>query len=1205
VPPKKGTNDAARKAAPGRSFGLDDVPTFEKAFLKKAYFMGENKLDRVLLSLLHLRDVSSIETWKGKTYLYQEKRLSYKIKQTSKSIFDRYRKEKQVLGFNPIAFTDKYSIELDTVLGIYPLVFNDARIVFHSLKLSYALFLTLKMFKLNQLKSTQRMRLGKFSFITGNLLSQIFLCIFSQLKKLQLSEKDVVKCIKSSLCTLVSKAMNQSDLPPGAVIDLFPAEVHAQLKKNLEESDYVRVCFSCLQSKVMCEEVPEDFILDTLIKHRDQLSQPHRGLSPETLTALYQRGREFGRLVSKYYKPNKGFPPTNKATCCFPQNRGGMKGDLLFHERLRDSSCHEDPSDRMEPLVIGLFGQPGQGKSTRINAIVSALSCLFPGRNLDNLTYERTCHVDHWDGYAGQPITIFDDLGQAMDGSDIQEFQTLVSTCPYVLPMADLREKGIRFSSPVIICTSNLLYGATLKSVYGALCPIIDDASFWRRFHVPLYVEGGHLFRLRETASWVRPENLLKETSRKATAVPGMRSEQFSSHRYFQRSRAFDALHQDALWEPLEDSSFGFLLSLFRQRRSYHENFRLHWHQAVIDGRQDTTILDPLLEHLETFEFTQSLGFARGTGIQKTIRFDAFPPSGPLRVRVVPITEPLKVRVITAGEGSTFCLKPLQRAMWRALGDEQQFALTHGTNRLEQKVLDLFEQSSEGDVWISGDYTAATDSFSMEGSRAIMHGILESIEHEPTRRWAMKELSSHVLIYPSGTGIQPVLQESGQLMGSFLSFPLLCLLNDCTAKLSGLRPEQYLINGDDILMRGPETVYPHWKRVVSELGLDLSPGKNYVHARYGTINSQLIEDGRVVGSGKQLILDRRCRVLGECLRDLELAMPETPAREVQDLFLSVNRRKLSLTVRNLRVPCSHGGLSFSWGTESSAMTTRSLKTAKLCYLHDLFQKIKPTRGYIAIPYLSITEKTASDLREEERAFNDYEGQSEFHEDFLQSVDLQYVTSRCMTHSNLREILLNQPIENLPSLSFLRTYEVSCSNAAVRKQVQKEVDSSFLSGFLQGGQEFGYEVFRKEFLLKSIYLESSAKDKVQHIVTLLDLDVQPDFLKYMNLGFSPCDISKKSFEDSLGKSLAPKEFDIPKFSDFVDHTSRVIDDFKELGVEQTWLAYHDLVDVDDTYLDTFGPDGLHEEASTRLRDIECSLMIDLSRQEGGDKPPART
>lgn len=1116
-----------------------NIETFEQAFLKKAYFLGENKLDRVLMSLLHLSDARSAEgkvisqmvDYEGRGYLINLRHFAKKISvHTCKSIRYRFKVESKASNFNAIQFSQKYGIPLDTINGVYPLSFSQPRLVLHSLKLSYALLLTMKMFKVDKLKSNQRKRGRAISLCSDNLFSSIFLTVFCQLRQLELQEKNLIKCIKDSLCLLVSKVLDQTDLPKGDTILLFPPEIWRGLERCLSKDDLVRFTFSCLQSKSLCEEVPEEFILDTLIKHRDQLSSPHRGLTPDTLEKLRAKGQEFGKHVAKYYKATKGNFPTQKASFAFPRNTGGLKGDLVFNERLRDASFMEDPDDRMEPFVIGLFGQPGQGKSVRLNIVINELSLLFPGVSRAQLIYQRTCHVDHWDGYVGQPIVVLDDLGQSTTGKDIQEFQTLVSCCPYIPPMANLEDKGRKFNSPVIITTSNLKYGANIGYIYKTNNPIIDDASFWRRFHFPIYVEGNEAFELRSTPCWVRKDNLVIQRPYEVmTRNVTPSAFKLSDTNFYQRKMDFDFSRKNALWRPLDD--FSELRTIYKARCKFHNNIRNTWTQTVVDRCQDTEILQPLLEDLEFFGFTESLGFSSGTGVSKCLQFPAFPPPGPLPVRVEPIREPLKVRTITAGIGDTFCLKPLQRAMWLALGDFPQFCLTHGTNRLEGAIEAIHGRSDPDDVWISGDYTAATDSFSIEGSRALMEGILESIHHEPTKRWAMKEISQHLLVYPKGSGLTPVLQESGQLMGSLLSFPLLCLLNDCTAQFSGISPQKYLINGDDILMRAPPTAYPIWKKTVRSFGLELSPGKNYIHPSFGTVNSQLIIGSQVACSGKQSVLDRRSHILGECLRDLEFAMAGDSTEEVINLFKSVNRQKLSQTVRDINVPVSHGGLSFSWGNRSR--TKKSLRTAKLCYLNDLFKRIKPLRNCISIPYLSIEKKNVSSAAEMEQIFNDPALNSEFHEDFLSPVTLQVVQKRCMTHSDLREILLDQELESLPALNFLSTYQIPCTDVKIRKELQKAIDSLFLKRFLQGGQEFGYETFREEFLLTTLNLESNSKTTVNHLVGLMDLEVRPDFLEYINLDFNPLAFSTDSFEKNLGSALREKQFDLPECPEYVD------------------------------------------------------------------------
>ena len=48
-----------------------------------------------------------------------------------------------------------------------------------------------------------------------------------------------------------------------------------------------------------------------------------------------------------------------------------------------------------------------------------------------------------------------------------------------------------------------------------------------------------------------------------------------------------------------------------------------------------------------------------------------------------------------------------------------------------------------------------------------------------------------------------------------------------------------LVNGDDILFRANTGFYEIWKRKASSAGFSLSLGKNYVHSRYFTVNSEL------------------------------------------------------------------------------------------------------------------------------------------------------------------------------------------------------------------------------------------------------------------------------------------------------------------------------------------------------------------------------
>jgi hypothetical protein len=87
-------------------------------------------------------------------------------------------------------------------------------------------------------------------------------------------------------------------------------------------------------------------------------------------------------------------------------------------------------------------------------------------------------------------------------------------------------------------------------------------------------------------------------------------------------------------------------------------------------------------------------------------------------------------------------------------------------------------------------------------------------------------------------------------MGSTLSFPLLCILNlaaywksidESEGVLHSFKDLKVMVNGDDILFRAisiESPLYQTWLRNIAIIGFVPSPGKNYVHERYLTVNSQ-------------------------------------------------------------------------------------------------------------------------------------------------------------------------------------------------------------------------------------------------------------------------------------------------------------------------------------------------------------------------------
>nr|ULF99618.1 MAG: polyprotein [Bopivirus sp.] len=127
---------------------------------------------------------------------------------------------------------------------------------------------------------------------------------------------------------------------------------------------------------------------------------------------------------------------------------------------------------RPEPVCLVLRGKPGQGKSVTASLIAKAVSALMTG---EARVWSLPTDSDHFDGYANQYSVIIDDLGQNPDGNDYKSFCQMVSSTPFIPPMASLNEKGTPFTSPFIVVTTNKPAGYTPPT-------ISEPAALSRRF---------------------------------------------------------------------------------------------------------------------------------------------------------------------------------------------------------------------------------------------------------------------------------------------------------------------------------------------------------------------------------------------------------------------------------------------------------------------------------------------------------------------------------------------------------------------------------------------------------------------------------------------------------------------------------------------------------------------------------------------------
>jgi hypothetical protein len=235
-----------------------------------------------------------------------------------------------------------------------------------------------------------------------------------------------------------------------------------------------------------------------------------------------------------------------------------------------------------------------------------------------------------------------------------------------------------------------------------------------------------------------------------------------------------------------------------------------------------------------------------------TIQKESVKFTGGIRCKatIQAVLEPLKVRVISKGNAVPYYIsKPLQQAMHGIMREMNCFRLIGrplcptDLNDLEANRCILGSGRYE---WFSIDYSAATDKLSASLSAAILSRIIKGQDPLLQEVWR-SVLAPHTCRYPFPFSevVKPVEQKNGQLMGSILSFPILCLANlglylaniaedtrPLKDKLNGV-----LVNGDDMLYVAKQSMWKPHVELGNRVGLTMSPGKAYHHQTYANANS--------------------------------------------------------------------------------------------------------------------------------------------------------------------------------------------------------------------------------------------------------------------------------------------------------------------------------------------------------------------------------
>jgi hypothetical protein len=216
-------------------------------------------------------------------------------------------------------------------------------------------------------------------------------------------------------------------------------------------------------------------------------------------------------------------------------------------------------------------------------------------------------------------------------------------------------------------------------------------------------------------------------------------------------------------------------------------------------------------------------------------------------VSPVSLPEPLKVRVITRGDVSRYWLiRPLQKFLHSTIRDHPSMVAIG--RPLNEDDLCRLGPLGPGESYLSGDYKSATDLLHPDLSIAAVEAISQSCGFSDRLEKLFRESLVGSTIHHEYPGKKiSVNQVWGQLMGSPLSFPILCLVNVAIQayfqEITGITPRcrlsegRFIVNGDDVASVIFEKDYAAWKGMVADAGLKPSVGKNYLSKEFVNINS--------------------------------------------------------------------------------------------------------------------------------------------------------------------------------------------------------------------------------------------------------------------------------------------------------------------------------------------------------------------------------
>nr|WAK77873.1 MAG: RNA-dependent RNA polymerase [Botourmiaviridae sp.] len=194
-----------------------------------------------------------------------------------------------------------------------------------------------------------------------------------------------------------------------------------------------------------------------------------------------------------------------------------------------------------------------------------------------------------------------------------------------------------------------------------------------------------------------------------------------------------------------------------------------------------------------------------------------------------------KWRLVSKFEASRSFLSPVHQTIYNHLSKKNWLLRGEAT----PEVFKDFTRR-DGEIFVSGDYESATDNLNISLSHLMLDCMRSTSTHIPRTVW-LEARKALVAKFENGET-----QKRGQLMGSLLSFPLLCLANFLAFKWAVKRKVPLMINGDDIVFRCRPAEAENWFKEIAQSGLTISKGKTLTSKSIFSLNSTFFHAGEHV-----------------------------------------------------------------------------------------------------------------------------------------------------------------------------------------------------------------------------------------------------------------------------------------------------------------------------------------------------------------------